>query len=79
MTLAVHHEDDAILYNRIRRKVRLLEMNLIINAALNKAIRKSKMNFQRKSRQLKSELHNEVQATLGAIHAKYEEENLMRM
>ncbi|MGZ5509945.1 MAG: hypothetical protein ACXW1A_03250 [Nitrososphaeraceae archaeon] len=48
MTLAVHHEDDAILYNRIRRKVRLLEMNLIISAALNKAIGKSKMNFQRK-------------------------------
>ena len=49
-------------------------MNLIISAALNKAIGKSKMNFQRKSRQLKSELHNEVQATLGAIHAKYDEE-----
>ena len=48
MTLAIHHGDDAILHNRIRRTIRLLEMNLIISAALNKAIGKIKMNFQRK-------------------------------
>ena len=74
MTLAIHHGDDAILHNRIRRTVRLLEMNLIISAALNKAIGKIENEFPKEMKTIKSELQSEVQATLGAIHAKYEEE-----
>ncbi len=74
MALAIHHGDDAILHNRIRRTVRLLEMNLIVSAALNKAIGKIENEFPKEMKTIKSELQSEVQATLGAIHAKYEEE-----
>ena len=74
MTIAIHHGDDEILHNRIRRTVRLLEMNLIISAALNKAIGKIENEFPKEMKTIKSELQSEVQATLGAIHAKYEEE-----
>jgi hypothetical protein len=68
MVLAVHHGDDVILHNRIRRTVRLLEMNLIISAALNKAIGKIENEFPKEMKTIKSELESEVQATLGAIH-----------
>jgi hypothetical protein len=68
MVLAVHHGDDAILHNRIRRTVRLLEINLIISAALNKAIGKIENEFPNEMKTIKSELQSEFQATLGAIH-----------
>jgi hypothetical protein len=45
MALDVHHGDDAILHNRIRRTVRFLKMNLTISAALNKAIGKIENEF----------------------------------
>jgi ABC-type methionine transport system ATPase subunit len=74
MAFAVHHGDDAILHNCIRRTERLLEINLIISAALNKAIGKIENEFPKEMKIIKSELQSEVQATLGAMHAKYEEE-----
>jgi hypothetical protein len=74
MAFAVHHGDDAILHNCIRRTERLLEINLIISAALNKAIGKIENEFPKEMKTIKSELQSEVQATLGAMHAKYEEE-----
>jgi ABC-type methionine transport system ATPase subunit len=74
MAFAVHHGYDAILHNCIRRTERLLEINLIISAALNKAIGKIENEFPKEMKIIKSELQSEVQATLGAMHAKYEEE-----
>jgi hypothetical protein len=64
VTLVVHHGDDAIFHNRIRRTVRLLEMNLIISAALNKAIGKFENEFPKEIKTIKSELQSEVQAFL---------------
>ena len=74
MTFAVHRGDDARLHNCIRRTERLLEIDLIISAALNKAIGKIENEFPKEMKTIKSELQSEVQATLGATHAKYEEE-----
>jgi uncharacterized membrane protein len=74
MAFAVHRGDDAILHNCIRRTERLLEINLIISAALNKALGKIENEFPKEMKTIKSELQSEVQATLGAMHAKYEEE-----
>jgi hypothetical protein len=72
--LAIQHSDDGLLYSKIRRTVRLTEMNMILIDALNRAIEKMEEKFPQQMEEIKTELSKQVQDKLGEIHTIFQEE-----
>jgi len=72
--IAIQNSADGVLYSKIRRTVRLSEMNMILTDALNRTIEKIEEQFPEQMNDIKSELSNEIQDKLGPIHIKFQKE-----
>ncbi|HYJ02419.1 MAG TPA: hypothetical protein VEW92_09415 [Nitrososphaeraceae archaeon] len=72
--LSIVQGNDALLHSRMRRILRLSEMNMILTDALNTAIEKIEEKFPKEMDTIKTELSNKIHDKLGRIHSKFQKE-----
>lgn len=73
-TLSIVQGNDALLHSRMRRILRLSEMNMILTDALNTAIKKIEEKFPKEMHTIKTELSTVIHDKLGPIHSKFQKE-----